>query len=304
MSNARREEIFAQAAKKIRIDFQELSIIPHNALKGHEAESIVKKFLEDHIPKRFSVGGGFVLDPLGNISRQTDIIIYDAFNCPVYRASDDASIFPSNNVAAVVEVKSSLDKNELIDAWDKISAIKALAKSKPSEGPCISQTAGFLFAFDSKISLTKLSEHYVTLFNERGIGHHIDVIIVLDKGILTLIAKLPGIDRWNIMFMEGLGGAVAEGSHIGVSVGLFEEYTLDAFFRILIPRLSLFRHIVDHPGFQFDQMPIKRKEQMIHYMFSITEEKDPKLRQEKLKKYAEQVRQELSGTPLPKDWEK
>ena len=69
--------------------------MPHNAVKGHEAEEIVKKFLADHIPKRFAVGSGFILDPVGNISRQTDVILYDAFNCSVYRVSNEASIFPS-----------------------------------------------------------------------------------------------------------------------------------------------------------------------------------------------------------------
>ena len=110
MSKISRQSIFEKAACKLRQDFDELSVVPHSGLKGNQAERLVKAFLKGHLPKRFDVGSGFILDHFDNVSKQTDVIIYDAFNCPVYRASDDAGIFPSDNVAAVVEVKSRLDK--------------------------------------------------------------------------------------------------------------------------------------------------------------------------------------------------
>ena len=130
MSTISRSEIFAQAARKMRADFEELTVVPHNASKGHEAEEIIRRFLNGHLPKRFAAGSGFILDPLGAVSNQTDVVIYDAHNCPVYRASDTAAIFPSNNVAAVVEVKSRLNKAAIYDAAEKIARIKAMSKSK------------------------------------------------------------------------------------------------------------------------------------------------------------------------------
>ena len=135
-----RQKIFAQAAHKLRQEFEELSVVPHNALKGGEAERLVRTFLKEHLPKRFDVGAGFIIDRLDNVSRQTDVIIYDALNCPVYRASEDAGIFPSDNVAATVEVKSCLDKNELVTAFENILATKQLAKTPPPE------FAGFITA--------------------------------------------------------------------------------------------------------------------------------------------------------------
>ena len=116
MPKTARQEIFAQASKKLRQDFEELSTVPHSALKGQEAEDIVRKFLKAHIPTRFDVGS----DNVDNISRQTDIIIYDALHCPKYRASETAAIIPSDNVAAVIEVKSALDKSSMEDAFVKI----------------------------------------------------------------------------------------------------------------------------------------------------------------------------------------
>jgi predicted dinucleotide-binding enzyme len=83
------------------------------------------------LPKRFDVGSGFIIDGFDTVSKQTDVIVYDALNCPVYRASEDAAIFPSDNVAAVVEVKSRLDQEQLTSAFENILATKQLAKTLP-----------------------------------------------------------------------------------------------------------------------------------------------------------------------------
>ena len=96
-----REKIFEMAAQKLRQDFRELQVVPHAALKGVEAENLVRSFLRGHLPRRFDVGSGFILDKKNNVSKQTDVIVFDALNCPTYRTSETAAIFPANNVAAV-----------------------------------------------------------------------------------------------------------------------------------------------------------------------------------------------------------
>jgi len=303
--NISRQDIFLQAAKRLRSEFEELAVVPHNAVKGHEAEQLIRRFLTEHIPKRFDVGSGFVLDPNGMVSPQTDVIIYDAYNCPVYRASEEAAIFPSNNVAVVVEVKSNLDKDSLKDAWKKTELIKSMAKHKAEvPGPYKAQTVGFLFAFNTKLKLTTIADHYRNLFRESGIGRHIDYIIVLDKGIITLAANFPGVEGWNLAFLEGLGGKKAEGSHIAISAGQMGEYTLDAFLRLLLPHLQMFRPIIDHPGFDFSDFPVEVKEQALTYLTSITNEKDPVKKKEILDKYAKQVTGMFAETPMPDNWEK
>jgi hypothetical protein len=75
MSTTSRQQIFAQASLKLRKDFEELSVVPHNALKGGEAEKLVRTFLEEHLPRRFDVGGGFIIDRLDNVSKQTDAVL-------------------------------------------------------------------------------------------------------------------------------------------------------------------------------------------------------------------------------------
>ena len=102
MNKLTRQDIFEQAAKKLRQDFEALAVIPHRGAKGGESERLVREFLNRHLPGRFKAGAGFVIDKVGNVSRQLDVVIYDAMNCPVYRWSEEAAIFPADNVAAVI----------------------------------------------------------------------------------------------------------------------------------------------------------------------------------------------------------
>jgi hypothetical protein len=301
MQRVTRQSIFAQAAKKLRHDFDELSSIPHSGLKGHEAEDIVRQFLRGHLPKRFDVGSGFVIDPLDNISRQTDVIIYDALNCPVYRASETAAIIPSDNVACVIEVKSRLDKDAMRDAFANISELKALAKTKPPSVPFLvtTQTLCCLFAFSTPITMEKLSEHYVEYAKSHGIGRHIDIVLVLDKGIIMLAGKL-GEHPWAPLILEGFGGKAGEGAHIAATLMKSGEDSLDIFLRFLLGQLIHFRGMVGHPGFQWvkDGAP---GNMFLTYITSVTSEKDPTLREQRLRALAEEVRTEFERSPLPTD---
>ncbi|MFL6334616.1 MAG: DUF6602 domain-containing protein [Pyrinomonadaceae bacterium] len=294
MSKVSRQAIFEQAARKLRQDFEELSVVPHSGLKGNQAEGLVKAFLKGHLPKRFDVGSGFILDHFDNVSKQTDVIIYDAFNCPVYRASDDAGIFPSDNVAAVVEVKSRLDKEQLTSSFENIMATKQLSK-RVAEGPFFitSQTLGCLFAFDSSISLDKIVEHYTDLTKKYGIGHHIDIILVLDKGTVAMWSKPQSFNVWGRYFHEGVNKQLSEGLHFALAIEELGSNSLDAFLRHLLTQLTFFRGIVDHPGFNWSANPsfVGTK---LQYLATITHETDPKLRKQKAEQYAKEIREEFA----------
>ncbi len=290
-----RTEIFAQASAKMRADFAALSVVPHNAMKGTEAERVIRGFLNGHLPKRFQAGAGFLLDLTGNVSPQTDVVVYDAFNCPVYRASEDASIFPTNNVAAVIEVKSRLDKAGIEDAAEKIRSIKSMTKARPAETEAYetAQTLGLLFAFTSDLKLETVADHYYDSLLKLGIGHHIDMIAVLDAGVATLSTKVRGLSGWSITRLEGFGGPASEGNHLAVSAAKFGDNTLDVFFRFLLTHLAAFRHIVDHPGFDFSGLS-GGGQQRLRYFTSITYESDPTKRRALLKQYEGEVRAEFA----------
>jgi len=300
MSSVTRDGIFEQAAHKLRQDFEELQSIPHAASKGKEAEGLLASFLSAHLPKRFEVGSGFIIDPADQVSKQQDIVIYDALNCPIYRASDDAGIFPSDNVASVVEVKSTLTRDELRDCFEKISNVKSLKKTRLPEdsiGPRLTLTMGCVFAYSSKIKLETIQSEFCKLTREFSLGRHPDIVVVLDRGALGLVTRLHNGTSWTPMLaMEGLGGPQTEGNHLGVGCYEMGEYSLDYFLRVILGQLNLFRWITPHPGFALGKGDSSAKGR-VEYLTSITHEKDPDRREAKLKKYREEVVAEFERTP-------
>jgi hypothetical protein len=291
--NVTRKAIFEQAAKKIRTDFEALTTVPHNALKGSEAERLVRQFLNNHLPKRFCAGAGFIIDSQERISKQTDVVIYDAINCPVYRASEEAGIFPSDNVAAVVEVKSRLTKAELRDGFEKIANVKRLSKTPLSHyrlgSPSLVQTMGCVLAFTSELTLETTQQEYGALIKEFDLGFHPDVVAVLDRGMITLVNHARGTVGWApILAYEGIHGSAAEGAYIGVGSNELGESTLDHFLRLVLMYLTYFREIVAHPGFDW-HAGAKGERISVTPLKAVTLETDPQLREQKLKQYDEEL---------------
>ena len=111
----------------------------HPAEFGTYRERIVSKFLMPLMPKRLSIGTGFIITDTGKTSTQCDIIIYDTQNTPVIE-NGEQRFFPVECVAGVVEVKSKLSKTDLKTALIKLSKIKALRNEISSKINVYSET--------------------------------------------------------------------------------------------------------------------------------------------------------------------
>jgi len=293
-----RDQIFKLASAKLRQDFLELSTVPHNQLKGNQAEALLRKFLNDHLPKRFSAGSGFIIDANDNVSKQTDVLVYDAYNCPVYRTDENAGIYPSDNVAAVVEVKSVLDKARLQEANENIVAAKSLSKTKKDEdapGPIMAHTIGCVFAFESPLKLVTLAQHQREFTaGAGGLGLHVDYICVLDRGVISLACNMPGLTTFAPLLYAGVGGPKSEGAHITYGAYEFGTAALDLFFRFLLGHLALFREIIPHPGFRWaKEFPGLKAPQV--YVTSMTHVTDEREREERLNQYHEDFKARFIG---------
>jgi hypothetical protein len=95
---------------------------------------------------------------------------------------------------------------------------------------------------------------------------------------------------------EGPGGAAGEGAHIGAAIAAAGEDSLDMLLRYILAHLMHFRGLIGHPGFNWMQGG-KPMQMQVTYLTSITNERDPKLRAEKLRKYAEEVSAEFGVRP-------
>jgi hypothetical protein len=98
-------------------------------LIGAAKEHPARVQLERLMPEGIAVGSGIVVDSYGGVSRQQDIIIYEKL-CPVFthNGAPEATYYPVEGVIAAGEVKSSLGKSEITDAFEKSRSVKALRR--------------------------------------------------------------------------------------------------------------------------------------------------------------------------------
>jgi hypothetical protein len=161
---------------------------------------------------------------------------------------------PNDNVAAVVEVKSTMRSEEFIDAADKALKAKELIKTPESSAPRgIQNIATFftVFAFNSEIS--NIGELHAKTIVGRGITKHIDTICVLDKTISYTSMQAPGEPYPQPAIISGIGTNVGKNFVVGIRSENHGQNTLDVWFRILLAQLAFFRHRTDHPGFNWDR---------------------------------------------------
>jgi len=247
------DELLRSAGKQLREEFREIQECnPHAGDKGFEAEEVLKRFLIDRLPKRFDVKSGIVIGRDGSVSRQCDVIIYDALNSFVYRNGPKLHILPRDNVAAVIEVKSKLNKDELQDAAKKIAAVKSI-KCSPICGAdqpvtlsdmIMTGTLGCVFAFDSYTSLETLADNLKEINTGQDSNHWIDLIVVLDKGCISY--AFQGI--YNKKFVAWFGGALDDNFlipplYVHLVQVPFGERTLNHFFLKLMAHLTFFRKL-------------------------------------------------------------
>lgn len=261
MNRPTRETIFRDAAKRLRMEFEDARNIPHSGERGKEGEEIIKNFLNKHLPKRFLAGSGFIIDNEDNVSKQTDVIIYDALNCPVYKSGEASLILPNDNVACVIEVKSKINKTNLKDAFQNISQAKQLRKT-PSNSTTgdlvITETLGIIFAFECETAPETIAENFYKLFRAvpwNEWQHHPNFITILDKGIITTASQLPGSDQPSPAMIYGIPPSIPEDTKLQIIYLAEMEATLDQFLRLLLAHLSYFRHRISHPGFEWIPKP-------------------------------------------------
>lgn len=111
---------------------EELRLIS-SLIKDHEPsvgtfyETVLKKFLQEFLPKKVKVGAGFLFD-IGNnsMSRQMDIIVYEDYHVPPIYQHQDFVVVDYNTVKAVIEVKATIDSKRMGEASENLASAMAM----------------------------------------------------------------------------------------------------------------------------------------------------------------------------------
>jgi hypothetical protein len=124
------ERLFKGSLQRLRAEAEYFSrLTNHSSELGRINETHLAKLLRDYLPPKIGIGTGFIACGGGkpDQSPQCDIILYDALNnSPLYN-SGAWSIYPIEMVYGVIEVKTTLSKRELEDAFAKCAKVRAMA---------------------------------------------------------------------------------------------------------------------------------------------------------------------------------
>ncbi|TQE34487.1 hypothetical protein Sipo8835_15410 [Streptomyces ipomoeae] len=186
--------VLHSVAMRMRADFRQSQLFQHRGEAGTNRELLVRDFLASQLPGHVkAIHSAEIITASGEVSPQCDIVITDR-STPPLTDLQGYRIVPNECVYGVVEVKTTLDREKLLDACEKVRKAKKLAKTAyyPTPGFQRTRTAygrtypytptvGMIFAFDS-IDLVTLGEHFIGWCKEHEPEHRPDSIWVLGKG--------------------------------------------------------------------------------------------------------------------------
>lgn len=133
------------------------SVIPHAGEKGGASELRWLEMLKDHLPKRYSVRKGFVIDSNGGCSDAIDIIVHDNQYSPFLLEAESTCFVPAESVYAVLEAKQTLTKEYVEYAGKKAASVRRLHRTSArihhidgvSDGPEPKEIIGGIVALES-----------------------------------------------------------------------------------------------------------------------------------------------------------
>lgn len=115
--------------KRLVAQLEDRRQIPHSTTKGDEGEQLWLKVLQDHLPRRYAIRKGIVIDSRGRRSDALDLIIYDPQYTPVFLAHDEHAYVFAEAVYAVFEVKYELTSKSIEYAADKAKSVRQLHRT-------------------------------------------------------------------------------------------------------------------------------------------------------------------------------
>ncbi|MEU1408530.1 DUF6602 domain-containing protein [Streptomyces sp. NPDC005728] len=214
------EKRLAAALEESRSSFK------HAGLRGDVVEFAFRDFLDQHLPRHFTVGTGEVLDLSDQTSSQTDVVVAN-IDQPFRSGLHEPGVFLIEGVAAAGEIKSALTIKDLDDSLKKGALFKRL-RNRHTAGELL--TAGesdlarfhecppyFLFAFESVVAtetlMKKLNEAPL-VSGPDGAGpllRPLDGVFVLGRGSAVDYGDGQGALQWRAAAPDGGVGASVPG---------------------------------------------------------------------------------------------
>ncbi|MFJ4225898.1 DUF6602 domain-containing protein [Microbacterium sp. NPDC089695] len=189
----------------------------HRGLRGDAVERGVREFLSKHMPRRYTVGTGEIIDRFGHRSAQTDVLLLTDEQ-PFVNEADTSGQYLVEGVGAAGEVKTVLNSSELDDILDKGAKLRQIrptlskgaeVQALPSDMPrFVDSLPFFALAMESRLKpetlLQKLNDAEEVLNWNGSRVPKLDALFVVDGGVYYNFGDGRGAQRF--MYSDGSNG--------------------------------------------------------------------------------------------------
>ena len=183
------EDHIASIPDILRAFYNSSSSYKSPAELGKLREKFISDVLRFHLPSIFEVTSGEIIDSVGAVSRQQDIIIYRR-DFPKFSISPNSSHVFIEGVNSTFEVKSKLDYIGFRQALDNIKTVKELSsRIQPlAVGAKAGYVFSYIFSYDGPAMPTVL-KYFSRYMNENNLDKIPffellpDAIYILDKDL-------------------------------------------------------------------------------------------------------------------------
>jgi hypothetical protein len=125
-------DLMENAARELSVGIEaSRAAFGHNLTKGEAVEAAVRDFFRKYYPQSIGVAHGQVVDAKGAMSKQLDVILYDAARTPILYTDreNEQRLIPVEGVIAAVEVKTKLVLADLPAIAESARVLKSLDRS-------------------------------------------------------------------------------------------------------------------------------------------------------------------------------
>ena len=133
---------FAQRAKVLFYDETKQNKLRHTGEFGTYREGIARDFLQSFLPQRLAIDTGFIVNSLGEVSGQIDLVIYDPSLTPPLESKNRQRFFPIETVIAAGEVKSDVERKKFEEGLIRLAKIKEMRSDLPNEATAAARWYG------------------------------------------------------------------------------------------------------------------------------------------------------------------
>ncbi len=120
-------KLFSSAGQEFQSRIERTAFYMHPTGVGDAREDLVRDYLREILPPRFSIDRGKIFDSQGNLSREFDVIISESFDISPAMTLANRRIVPIESVYGVIEIKSKLNKkyyDYFIDAVGELDEMR------------------------------------------------------------------------------------------------------------------------------------------------------------------------------------